>query len=150
MTAHYRPHRSLWGSSHRLWGSGLPHKAQQAAPQALRYWPILFIIGVGTKGAHHTSTAKGITKSRQSHTTTAAGQSTILGHVQLPQVVSRGVHPGCRTGHPKRPARGATRQIVTHRGESRSAAVSTVRPQCTPRAWDGPCTASLSLSACDL
>ena len=35
----------LWGSSHRLWGShggsGLPHKAQQAAPQAPRYWPIL-------------------------------------------------------------------------------------------------------------
>ena len=24
----------VWGSSHRLTGSGLPHKAQQAAPQA--------------------------------------------------------------------------------------------------------------------
>ena len=61
-----------------LWGSGLPHKAQQAAPQAPLYWQILFIMGVGTKGAHHTYMTKGITKGRQSHTTTAAGQSTIV------------------------------------------------------------------------
>ena len=46
MTAHYRPHRSLWGSCHRVWGSIVPHKGQQAAPQAPHYWPILLIMGV--------------------------------------------------------------------------------------------------------
>ena len=37
-----------------------------------------FLLGVGTKDEHHTSITKGITKSRQPHTTTAAGKSTII------------------------------------------------------------------------
>ena len=32
MTAHYRPHRSLWGSSLRVLGKKVPHKGQLDAP----------------------------------------------------------------------------------------------------------------------
>ena len=73
MTAHYRPHRSLWGSSRRIWGSGLPHKAQQVAPQALRYWSILLIMGVRSKR----DLTKGAIKNRQVHTYPTAGNITI-------------------------------------------------------------------------
>ena len=37
---------------------GLPHKAQQASPQAHYYWSILLTMGVGTMCAHHTYITK--------------------------------------------------------------------------------------------
>ena len=55
-----------------------PTRSNRLRPKRLHYWSILLIMGVGTKDEHHTSITKGITKSRQSHTTTAAGQSTII------------------------------------------------------------------------
>ena len=76
----------LWGSSHRIWGSGSPHKAQQAAPEAHYYWSVLFTMGVGTKDAHHNYT----TKSKSQQATTAAGQRTINPHTGFDPVTSHG------------------------------------------------------------
>ena len=54
-----------------------PTRANRLRPRRLGYWPILLIMGVGTKGAHHTSITKGTTRNRQVHTHTAAGKSTM-------------------------------------------------------------------------
>ena len=74
MTAHYRPHRSLWGSSHRVWGKlGAPQGPTSCAPGALLIGQYCLLWGLEP---NHDLT-QGATKNRQVHTNTTAGNNTI-------------------------------------------------------------------------